>query len=166
MLRRTLPLVLLTLALLAGCGGDDGPQTKATFINDADDVCEKLADDFRSAGAEQPGTAQEVVDANDTLADLYERLADRLSEVRLPDGGTERTQGEAYIRSVRAADPLLERIRSTSATFLEAAKANDARKLAAAGNDVRTALDAFRSARAESDAMAVAYGFNLCGNLN
>ena len=31
-----LPVLLLAFALVAGCGGDDAPQTKQGFIDDAD----------------------------------------------------------------------------------------------------------------------------------
>lgn len=164
--RRLLPTILIAAALLAGCGGgDDGPQTKEGFVAAADGVCADLAGDLAKAGAKDPGTAQQVRDANRVLADLYQQLSDRLVKVRLPDAGTARTGAEAFIASVRHADPLLDNLRTASEAFLRAAKDNDARALAKAGNDVRTALDAFRAARAESDRLAVGYGLNSCGNI-
>lgn len=166
MLRRLLPAALLALALLAGCGGDSGPQTKEGFINEADSVCEKLAGQFAEAGSQQPGTAPEIAKANNVLADLYEQLADGLGDVRLPDSGAPRTQAQAYVASVTGARPLLARLRTTSAGFLDAAKSNDAQALALAGNNLRSALDAFRAARANSDRLAVDYGLNFCGNLD
>ena len=165
MLRRTLFAALLVTALLAGCGGDDAPQTKEGFINDADRVCENLAEELADAGARQPGTPKEVADANDVLADLYGRLSDDLADVRLPDGGAARREAQAFVASVRRADPLLDRLRATSARFLDAARDNDAEALRAAGTEVRTTLDAFRAARAESDRRAVELGLNVCGNL-
>lgn len=150
----------------AGCGGDSGSQTKEGFINDADGVCEQLAGQFAEAGSQQPGTPQEIADANKVLADLSSKLADGLSDVRLPDSGSARTQAQAYVASVRRAAPVAVQLRSTGDAFVAAAKTNDAQKLAAAGNRVRMALDAFRAVRATSDGLAVNYGLALCGNLD
>ena len=165
----TLALVLVLAAgpvLLNGCGGDDGPQTKEGFILDADGVCESFVDEFEDAGAKNPGTAKEVAEANKVLADLYERFSERMVKVRLPDAGSARTQAQAYVDSVRRSQPTLKRVRSASDEFLEAAEGTDARALSNAGNDLRSALDAFRATRSASDRLAVAYGLNLCGNLD
>ena len=161
-----LALLLAGLALLTGCGGDDAPQTKESFILEADGVCESFLDEFADAGAQDPGTAKEVADANKVLADLYERFSERIREVELPAGGAARAQAQAYIDSVRRSEPLLDRLRQTSEEFLGAARGSNTRTLQAAGNALRQALDAFRAARAESDRLAVAYGLSLCGNLD
>ncbi len=156
----------LGLSLLAGCGGDDGPQTKEGFILDADGVCEDFLGEFADAGEDNPGTAKEVADANKVLADVYERFSEDISDVRLPDAGAARTQAQGYVNSVRSSAPLLERLRSTADEFVEAAQGNDARALTTAGNNLRSALDRFRANRARSDTLAIQYGLNLCGNLD
>ena len=167
---RNLAALLLVLvagfALLSGCGGDDGPQTKEGFILDADGVCEDFLGEFADAGADNPGTAKEVADANKVLADLYERFSKRMTELRLPDAGPNRTGAEAYVNSVRRSKPLLDGLRSTADDFLDAAEGSDARELSTAGNNLRGALDRFRASRAQSDTLAVSYGLNLCGNLD
>ena len=167
---RSLALVVVLLvgglALLGGCGGDDAPQTKEGFILEADGVCETFVDEFTEAGAQNPGTAKEVADANKVLADLYERFGKRISEVRLPAAGAARTQARAYIDSVRRSEPLLDRLRGAADAFLQAARSNDAQALSAAGNNLRQALDAFRASRSTSDRLAVEYGLTLCGNLD
>ena len=167
------PVAVLVLLLVAGllplsgCGGDDrGPQTKEGFILDADGVCESFAGEFEDAGSANPGTAKEVADANKVLADTYERFSEVMGKVRLPASGAARTQAKAYVDSVRAAEPLLDRLRSTADAFLEAARGTDRQALTVAGNNLRIALDAFRAARAKSDTLAVQYGLNLCGNLD
>jgi hypothetical protein len=159
-------LLVAGLALLSGCGGDDAPQTKEGFILEADGVCESFADDFSEAGSQNPGTPKEVADANKVLADLYERFGERINGVRLPASGAARTQARAYIDSVRRSEPLLDRLRAASDDFLEAAEGSDARALSAAGNNLRSALDAFRATRSASDRLAVELGLNLCGNLD
>jgi hypothetical protein len=160
-------LLVAGLALLGGCGGDDrGPQTKEGFILDADGVCQSFAGEFEDAGSANPGTAKEVADANKVLADVYKRFSDVMSDVRLPASGPARTQAKAYVDSVRAARPLLGRLRATSDAFLDAAKGQDRQALTVAGNDLRIALDGFRASRAKSDTLAVQYGLNLCGNLD
>ena len=166
-LAAALVLVLTAgLVLLSGCGGDDGPQTKESFILEADGVCESFVDDFEEAGSQNPSTAKEVADANRVLADLYERFSERMVKVRLPDSGPARTQARAYIDSVRRSRPTLDRLRAASEEFLEAARGTDARALTLAGNNLRSALDAFRATRSASDRLAVEYGLNLCGNLD
>lgn len=164
--RRPLTAVLLAAALIAGCGGDDrAPQTKEGFISAADGVCEDLFSDFAQATSGEPDTAREVAEANAELADLYERLAERLGEVPLPEAGTARTQARAFVASVRNTEPLLDDLRRASARFVRAAEAEDSEAATRAGNDVRAALDAFRAARANSDRLAIEYGLNFCGNL-
>ena len=167
---RTLAALLLALAaglaLLSGCGGDDGPQTKEGFILDADGVCEDFLGKFAEAGDDNPGTAKEVADANKVLADLYGRFRERISEVKLPESGPARTQAQAYVDSVRGSAPLLGRLRATADDFLEAAQGSDAQALTVAGNNLRGALDRFRANRAQSDTLAIDYGLNLCGNLD
>ena len=169
--RRSLAVLILVLfagvLLLSGCGGDDsGPQTKEGFILEADGVCESYVDEFNKAGSQSPGTPKEVAQANDVLADLYERFSERIGEVRLPAAGAARTRAKAYVDSVRRSEPLLDRLRAASKAFLEAAQGTDARMLITAGNNLRQALDAFRASRSASDRLAVEYGLNLCGNLN
>lgn len=165
MLRLTLAFALLVTALLAGCGGDTGPQTKEGFISAADGVCVKVQSDIQRAGSANPQTPQQVAEANDVLADLYGKLADDLAKVRLPEAGTARRQAQAFVASIRSADPLVEKLRAASKDFVTAADSKDPQAAAVAGNAVRSALDAFRSARATSDRLALRYGLNICGNL-
>jgi hypothetical protein len=167
LVHRSLTAVLLSAALLVtGCGGnDEGPQTKEGFISAADAVCEDLFSEFAQVDANEPKTPQDVAAANDQLADTYEKLGDKLDEVRLPDSRPARTQAEAFVASVRGAEPLLTNLRASSKRFVDAAAAKDQEAVAKAGNDVRTALDGFRSSRADSDRLAIAYGLNFCGNL-
>ena len=159
-------LLMGVLLALSGCGGDDAPQTKEGFILEADGVCESFVDEFTQAGSQNPGTPKEVADANQVLADLYERFSERISEVRLPAAGAARTQAQAYVDSVRRSEPLLDRLRAASDEFLQAARSNDAQAFSAAGNNLRQALDAFRASRSVSDRLAVEYGLTLCGNLD
>lgn len=164
--RRTLTATVLATASLAGCGGgDDAPQTKEGFISAADSVCEDLFGEFAQIGSGQPTTPKDVAEANDELADTYEKLADRLGDVPLPATGAARTQAQAFVASVRAGESKLAALRTASDAFVKAAEADDRAAITKAGSDVRAALDAFRSARADTDRLAIAYGLNFCGNL-
>ena len=163
--RRPLTVLVLATALLAGCGGDDSPQTKEGFISAADGVCEDLFSEFAQLSSGQPTTPQDVADANNQLADTYEKLAARLDKVPLPEKGAARTQAQAFVRSVDAARPQLVKLRAASMRFVDAAEAENRAAITKAGSDVRAALDGFRSARASSDRLAIELGLNFCGNL-
>jgi hypothetical protein len=164
---RILLVPLLAAALLAGCGGGDdgGPQTKAGFIAAADRVCADLSTDIAEAGSSNPQTPPQIAEANDVLADIYGKLADKISDVPLPAAGAARTGAQAFVSSIRAADPLVEKLRSTSDRFVAAAKAKDKAAITASGTALRSELDAFRAARADSDLQAIAYGMEICGSL-
>ncbi|MEA2231384.1 MAG: hypothetical protein QOD83_1200 [Solirubrobacteraceae bacterium] len=158
-------VALLSAGLLAGCGGGEPKkQTKEQFIAEADAVCAGVADNLRRKGATDPKTPQDIAQANNVLADVYGDLAEGLSKIQLP-GGADRAGAKAYVASVTRADPVLARLTSSGQALVDAVNASDARALTAAGNDVRAALDGFRKARADSDLLAVKYGFNVCGNL-
>jgi len=166
LVRRPLTALVLAAVLLAGCGGgDDSPQTKEGFISAADGVCEDLFSEFAQLSSGQPTTPRDVADANNQLADTYAKLADRLDKVPLPEKGAARTQAQAFVRSVDAAKPQLVRLRAASRRFVDAAEAENRAAITKAGSDVRAALDGFRSARATSDRLAIAFGLNFCGNL-
>ena len=122
LLRRAVLAMVTAAALLAGCGGgDDAPQTKEGFIAAADKVCQDLFSEFAQAGEGQPTTPEGVSDANQELADTYARLADRLDDVPLPERGAARTRAAAFVRSVRAAEPLLDDLRTASTRFARSA---------------------------------------------
>ncbi len=162
---RLLAALFSLTVLLAACGGGSAPQTREGFISAADGVCQKLFGEIAQAGSADPKTPEQIAEANTVLANLYERLSRDLADVPLPEEGAARRGAEAFVASVRRADPLLVRMRAAARRFEVAARAGDAQAAATAGNDVRSALDAFRAARAESDRLAVDYGLNFCGNL-
>ncbi|HEX8156106.1 MAG TPA: hypothetical protein VF526_01865 [Solirubrobacteraceae bacterium] len=158
-------VALLSAGLVAGCGGGEAKkQTKEQFIAQADTVCAEVADNLQRKGSTEPKTPEEIAQANNVLADAYRDLADALSKIQLP-GGADRSGAKAYVDSVRRSDPVLAKLRSSAQALVDAVNGTDVRALSAAGNDVRAALDGFRKARADSDLLAVRYGFNVCGNL-
>jgi hypothetical protein len=158
-------VALLSVGLIGGCGGGEPKkQTKDQFIAEADVVCAGVADDVQRKGATEPTTPEEIAQANNVLADAYGKLADGLSEIELPVGA-DRAGARAYIDSVRRTDPLLDKLRSSGKALVDAVNGADRQALADAGNGVRSALDGFRKARADSDLLAVRYGLNVCGNL-
>ena len=158
-------VALLSAGLLAGCGGGEPEkQTKERFIAAADAVCAGVADDLRRKGSTEPKTPEDIARANDVLADAYGELGDGLSKIELP-AGADRAGAKAFVDSVKRTEPVLAKLRSSAQALVDAVNGSDVRALTAAGNDVRAALDGFRKARADSDLLAVKYGFELCGNL-
>jgi hypothetical protein len=169
--RRALAAALTAAVLLAGCGGGGGSDTpkvvtKALYIAQADEVCAGLSERFNSAGASDPTTPKEIVDSANVLADLYGDLRDGLRKLKLPSRAPDRIGAQLYVTSVNSTNALLGQLRSSAQSFEDAVKAKNARKIESTGNDVRSALDAFRAAQAQANTRAIAYGFNLCGNLN
>jgi hypothetical protein len=167
--RNAVAAALLAAALLAGCGGaTDEPKvvTKDLYIAEGDNVCAGLSERINSAGASNPKTPTDIVDAANTLADLYGELLKGLRGVRLPTRAADRTGAAAYVAAVGRTDALLAQLRSSAKRFVDAVDAKDQNKIGQTGNDVRSALDAFRAAQAQANQRALIYGFNLCGNLN
>jgi hypothetical protein len=166
--RRPIAAALLVAALLPGCGGDDQPKTmsKERYVAEGDVVCAGLTDKFAQAGATDPRTPQEIEQSADVLADLYGQLRKGLQDIKLPTDPAERRGAAAYVAAVGRTDPALARLRSSAQRFAAAAGNDDRREVAATGNAVRAALDAFRAAQTQADRRALDYGFNYCGNLN
>jgi hypothetical protein len=156
-------LLLVAALLVSGCGGG-GPQTQEQFVDDADAVCESLAERFATAGETDPRTPQEIARSNRVLAELYGDLRSKLEEIELPEGDG-RAGARAYVDAVRQTDAPLQRLQAASGALVAAAGGRDPRALTQAGNDVRSALDAFRGAAAVADRLAIDYGFNVCGNI-
>jgi hypothetical protein len=165
---RAVAAALALVLLLAGCGGGDEPKTmtKQRYVAEGDVVCAGLSEKFAAAGATDPRTPEEIAQSADVLADLYGQLRKGLQDIKLPAAPAERRGAAAYVAAVRRTDPALARLRSSAQRFVVVAKSDDQRELAAAGNDVRAALDAFRAAQAQADGRALDYGFEYCGNLN
>jgi hypothetical protein len=166
--RRPIAAALLVAVLLAGCGGDDQPKivSKERYVAEGDVVCAGLTGKFAEAGATDPRSPQEIAQSADVLADLYGELRKGLQDIKLPTDPVERRGAAAYVAAVGRTDPALARLRSSAQRFVAAAGNDDRRELTAAGNAVRSALDAFRAAEAQADGRALDYGFNYCGNLN
>jgi hypothetical protein len=85
--RRTLAVSLLAAALLAGCGGDDGPPSAAEW---ADDVCTALGDWTDSIRAATESVTQEpsretLETAVNDVGDATEQLADDVEGLETPD---------------------------------------------------------------------------------
>jgi hypothetical protein len=169
--RRAIAAALTAAVLLAGCGGGGGSDTpkvvtKDLYIAQADEVCAGLGERFNSAGASDPTTPKQIVDSANVLADLYGDLLKGLKKLKLPSRAPDRVGAQLYLTSVDSTNALLGQLQSSSKSFVSAVDAKDKRKIASTGNDVRSALDAFRAAQAQANTRAIAYGFNLCGNLN
>jgi hypothetical protein len=166
--RHAIAAALLAAAVLAGCGGSDAPKitSKDDYIAAGDKVCSSLGDRFATAGATDPQTPKEIVDSADVLANLYGDLINGLQDIKLPPNATDRRGATAYVNAVKRTRPALVTLRSSAQALQAAVDAKDARKVTAAGSDVRKALDAFRSAQAQGNQRARDYGYVLCGNLN
>ena len=166
---RLIAAALLAAALLvAGCGGDDGPQTqtKDGYIAEADDVCAQLAQRFQEAGETDPQTPEQIADSADVLAELYGDLLGGLQDVRLPALAADRRGAAGFVAGVRRTDRLLDDLQASAQRFVQASLGTDPRELTQAGIAVRGALDAFRAEQAATDRLALEYGFNVCGGLN
>ncbi len=166
---RLIAAAAIAAALLGGCGGgDDGPdvQTKDSYIAQADDVCAKLAQRFQDAGETDPQTPEQIAQSADVLADLYGDLLGGLQDVRPPAAAEPRRGAAAFLAGVRRTDGLLDDLQASAQRFVDASNGQDARELTAAGNAVRTALDAFRAEQAATDRLALEYGFDVCSGLN
>lgn len=163
-------LAAAALLLATGCGGggtDDQPKvvTKEFYIAEADAVCAKISERLNTAGDADPQTAKQIVDAANKLADIYGDLRTDLRKLKLPSSAAARRGATAYIGAVDRTETLVGELRTSAQTFTEAVSAKDRDKITATGNDVRSALDAFRAAQVEANQRALDYGFNICSSL-
>ena len=167
-MRRLIAAAVIAAALLAGCGGGDGPetQTKDNYIVEADDVCAQLSQRFQEAGDTDPQTPEQIADSADVLAELYGDLLDGLQDVRLPALAADRRGAAGFVAGVRRTGRLLDGLQASAQRFVQASLGTDPRELTQAGIAVRAALDAFRAEQAGTDRLALVYGFNVCGGLN
>ena len=166
---RPIAAVLAAAALLAGCGGgSDQPKTvtKDLYISEGDSVCSDMRDSFTGAGAANPQTPKEIAEAADVLATVYDDLLTRLQKVKLPTRAADRRGAVAYIAAVRRTRAPLDDLRASAEKLQKVADAKDRNAVAQTGTAVRSALDDFRAAQAQANQRALAYGFQLCGNLN
>jgi hypothetical protein len=167
--RRAAAAALVAAVLLAGCGGgSDEPKvvSKDLYITKGDAVCASLTARFEAAGSSDPNTPKEIVEAADVLAGLYGDLLGKLEDLQLPTRPADHIGAEAYVAAIRRTNALLADLQSSAKSFEDAVDRRDQRRVAATGNGVRKALDAFRAAQAGANQRAIAYGFNLCGNLS
>lgn len=165
---RAIAAAIVAAAVLAGCGGSDEPKitSKDDYIAAGDKVCSSLGDRFATAGAADPQTPKEIVESADVLADLYGDLINGLQDIKLPVSPADSRGALAYVNAVRRTRPALVTLRASAQRLQDAVGAKDQRKVAAAGNDVRKALDDFRLAQSQGNERARDYGYVLCGNLN
>ena len=169
-MRRLVGAALVAAALLAGCGGGGPSQPKVVskdlYIAEGDNVCASFADRFRTAGDNNPHNAHDITQAADTLANIYGDLEQGLKKIKPPTRAADRRGATAYIDAVSRTGGLLAQLRSSAQGLEDATAGKDPAKVTSAGNAVRSALDAFRAAQAQANQRALAYGFQLCGNLN
>ena len=120
-------LLVLVLALLAGCGGgDDGGPTKEEFVADANRICREgeakiaeVAREQQSRLRESAGDRQAVAEVLEATAEEYAPYFERLRELEAPsdleDGWSRFLDGvgEAFDLIPDLADATRERDRDT-----------------------------------------------------
>ncbi len=166
----TSALAAAALLLATGCGGGGGGDqpkvvTKDFYIAAGDAVCATQSERLNTAGDADPQTPKQIVDAANKLAGIYGDLHTELQKLKLPASGAARAGAAAYISAVGATQTLVGDLRTSAQAFAEAVSAKDRDKIAAAGNDVRRALDAFRAGQVEANRLALDYGFDICSSL-
>jgi len=171
--RRPVAAALLAAALVpaaAGCGGggSDEPKSvsKDVYIAKADEVCARLANSIRGAGAADPKTPEDITQSADVLADAYGDLLKKLQGLKPPSAAAERRGAGSYVATVAQTDSHLVELKAAARELQAAVASKDKQRITNAGTAVQRALADFRTAQAQSDQQAVAYGFQVCGTIN
>jgi hypothetical protein len=174
--RRSVAAALLAAALVpaaGGCGGgSDEPKnvtknvTKDVYIAKADQVCAGLASAISDAGAANPKTPQDITDSADVLADRYGDLLKKLKDLKPPTAAADRRGATAYVAAIGQTDSHLVELRAAARDLQDAVDSKDKQRITDAGTAVQRALADFRSAQAQADRRALAYGFQVCSGLD
>lgn len=171
-MRRPIAAALLAAAVavaVAGCGGgSDEPKTvsKDLYIAKADQVCAGLASNIRDAGAANPKTPKDITEASDVLADRYGDLLEKLQDLKPPTATADRRGATAYVASIARTDSHLGELRAAARGLEAAVDSKDKQRITTAGTAVQRALADFRSAQAQANQRALAYGFQVCSSLD
>lgn len=169
-MRRAVAAALLAAAVaVAGCGGgSDEPKTvsKDLYVAKADQVCAGLASNIRDAGAANPKTPKDITAAADVLADRYGDLLKKLQDLKPPSAAADRRGATAYVASIARTDSHLVELRTAARELEAAVDSKDRQRITTAGTAVQRALADFRSAQAQADQRALAYGFQVCSGLD
>jgi hypothetical protein len=168
--RPSIAAALVAVALAAGgCGGgSDEPKnvTKDLYIAKADQVCAGLASAISDAGADNPKTAKDISESADVLADRYGDLLKKLQDLKPPTAAADRRGATAYVAAIARTDSHLVQLRTAAGGLQDAVDSKDRQRITTAGTAVQRALADFRSAQAQADQRALAYGFTVCSSLD
>jgi hypothetical protein len=170
--RKSVAAALLAAALVpaaGGCGGgSDEPEnvTKDLYIARADQVCAGLASAIGDAGAANPKTPKDITESADVLADRYGDLLKKLQDLKPPAATAARRGATAYVAAIARTDSHLVELRTAAGALEDAVASKDKQRITTAGTAVQRALADFRSAQAQADQRALAYGFTVCSGLD
>jgi hypothetical protein len=156
-MRPALLALTMSVALLAGCGGDSG-RSKSDYIAEADAFCKKQDAEAR----ERNQKIQDLATSAKSEDELFEKVVPELEDGA--DWAGEQQEAFAKIEPPAADKATIDKINATNAEAL--AKLEDAID-AARDND----LDTFTKLAGEeqriderANAMARDYGFKECGS--
>ncbi len=152
-LRNAVVVPLASVALLAGCGGDDKP-SKADFVADADKVCQNLKDQTEKIQQSQPDNAQEIAQLARDLKKTAQSAVSQVEKIEVPGGDTGKTAQEwkDAVKS-EAEDQLIPAVEELES----AAEKNDPKAIVAAAQKLQ-GLESDKS-----DKLAKDLGLKKCG---
>ena len=171
-MRPFLPTVLL-LAVLAGCGGDDGDDreapaergptpTKQEFIAKADKVCRDLERRSRRLGRRPPRSPEELVRLARRTTRLHREGLRRLEAIGLPAEGADRRGARRFVDSIRAISRPIEALERAAKQVDSAVEARSREKVQAAVLNLQEALINAQQADNKSHRIARRYGLEDC----
>jgi hypothetical protein len=150
--RAVLPTSLLTLALLAGCGGDDGP-TREEFAAEANRVCQEVNRAGERLGT--PDNPGEIVSFVDEANRTVDRGVQRLRDLETPEG-EDGERAEQFVAAVeREAN---EQLKPALRDLRAAAERRDVDALQTAAERVQNV------STEESDRLAREIGADACAD--
>ncbi len=151
---RSILLVVLATAGLAGCGGDDKP-SNAEFIKSADKVCSDLDARTEKLTQSEPDNAQEIAQLARDLKKTAEGAVKDVRALEVPEGadGEKAKEWQAAV-TAEAENQLIPAVDELE----KAAEANDPKAIVAAAQKMQE-LEATRS-----DKLAKEIGLKECGN--
>ncbi len=158
--RLLLPLAVVALVVLSGCGGGDGKiGSKAAYVAAGDKVCADR--DKRSVKLAQTSNGN-VADVTRGLAAIYSDTIAKLKAIPLPPGSA-RAGAQEFVTAVSSMSKPVERMNASADDVEAAVKSKKTLTIKDSVTQLQSNVNTVQAIGDSTDQKARNYGFKVCG---